>query len=82
MGAMVAMYAIAGAFFLRFWSRTRDVLFACFALAFAILGLHQLALAISRESEQTTWLYGLRLAAFVMILLGIASKNRPSGTKG
>ena len=33
-GLIAMAYAVAGVFFLRFWRRTRDSLFAAFGLAF------------------------------------------------
>jgi hypothetical protein len=38
-------FLIAGLFFLRFWTRTRDFLFAAFAAAFWLLAANQ-ALAV------------------------------------
>jgi len=77
LGILVAACAIIGAFFLRFWARTRDRLFAVFAVAFWLLGLNWLLLAFTRRDEtRDALLYLIRLLAFVFILLGIADKNR------
>jgi membrane-associated PAP2 superfamily phosphatase len=78
LGGLTAMgFAVAGLFFLRFWTRTRDRLFALFALAFWLLALNQGLLAALREArEEHTWIYLLRLAAFVLIIFAIVSKNR------
>jgi hypothetical protein len=75
---MLAMgYVVAALFFLRFWSRTKDTLFAYFGAAFGILAVQRVALVIiPGPLEDTTWLYVLRLLAFVLILIGIAVKNR------
>ena len=76
-GALTMGFVVAGLFFLRFWRRTRDVLFLAFALAFWLLGLNQALLALSNiPVEERSWLYLLRLAAFALILLAIAWKNR------
>lgn len=76
-GALVAGYLVASLFFLRFWSETRDRLFGYFAAAFALLALQRLALAwYVVHHADTTANYILRLAAFVMILIGIVDKNR------
>ena len=76
-GAITLGFAFAGLFFLRFWKRTRDLLFMAFALAFWLLGLQQALLAFSSiPVEERTWLYLLRLAAFSLILLAIGYKNR------
>ena len=76
-GALVMGYAVASLFFLKFWRETADRLFSLFSTAFAILALQRLALALAVDREGwTLWLYGLRLLAFVIILVAIADKNR------
>ena len=76
-GAIVMGFAAAGLFFLRFWRETRDRLFLIFSLAFWILGIQRLALALSPSTgEDRTWLYLLRLLGFVLILAAIVDKNR------
>ena len=77
LGMIVMASAAAGLFFLRFWRKTRDRLFAIFAIAFWVLGVNWLALAFINQDEVRTWLYAIRLAAFVLILIGIIDKNRP-----
>jgi hypothetical protein len=77
-GLLVAGDAVAGLFFLRFWRRSRDRLFAWFAAAFWLLGAQRVALAFVEEgSPATTWLYGVRLVAFLLILAAVVDKNRP-----
>lgn len=76
-GAIVAGYFVAGLFFLRFWRQSRDRLFAIFAAAFWVLAIQRLALALTTQYfEDVTWLYGVRLLAFILILLAIIDKNR------
>jgi hypothetical protein len=81
LSGLIAMgFLIAGLFFFKFWRRTADALFAFFALAFWVLALNQTLTAFSRiPLEERTWLYLLRLIAFVLILIGIALKNRQVG---
>lgn len=70
-------YAVIGLFFLRFKRATGDRLFAMFAGAFFLLALQRLALSVGGAwSENSVLLYGLRLLAFVLILVGIVDKNR------
>ena len=76
LGAVVMACGVAGLFFLRFYRRTRDRLFAAFAIAFWMLGANWLALAFTRQDEVRTVLYVVRLLAFVLILLAILDKNR------
>lgn len=69
--------AIAGLFFLRFWRETRDSLFAFFAVAFWALAAERVALvALSVEESTRHYFYLLRLFAFLLIIVGIADKNR------
>ena len=76
-GAIVMGFLLAGLFFLRFWTRTRDGLFLAFALAFWLLGLMQCLLVFADiPDEERSWLYLLRLAAFALILVSIGFKNR------
>lgn len=76
-GAVTFGFVAAGLFLLRFWTRTRDALFLAFAVAFWLLGLNQALLALADiPVEERSWLYLLRLLAFVLILAAIARKNR------
>jgi hypothetical protein len=76
-GAIIMGYTLAGLFFLKFWKNTGDRLFAIFACAFWVLCVQRIALVVTTSvSENATYLYGLRLAAFVLILIAIIDKNR------
>jgi Family of unknown function (DUF5985) len=82
-GALVAGYAVAGLFFLRFWRETRDRLFGIFAVAFWLLAAQRLALALADDPNgEQVLLYGIRLLAFVLILIAIVDKNRGSASRG
>ena len=76
-GALLMGYALASLFFLRFWSASRDRLFAMFSLAFFLLAIQRFAITMTRETmEDQTIFYLLRLAAFVVIIVAIVDKNR------
>ncbi len=105
MGAIAMASAVVALFFFRFWRDTGDRLFAMFALAFLLLGITRIGLAMSQETpvaaeaaahdvvdpdardgnakapspdveeSQTHW-YWVRFAAFLMIVVAIADKNR------
>ncbi len=77
-GALLTCYLIAGVFFLRFWTTTRDRLFLMFAAAFGVLAIQRFALTMTRgsEMEDQTVFYLIRLAAFVIIAIAIVDKNR------
>ena len=76
-GALVMACAAAGFFFLRFWRKTRDRLFAIFAFAFWVLGVHWTVLALTPGMDEVhAVLYTIRLLAFLLILFAILDKNR------
>jgi hypothetical protein len=75
-GMTVMACLVIAMIFLRFWKKSCDRLFCFFAAAFALLGVNWLCLAFIHTDETETFLYVLRLAAFLVILLGILDKNR------
>jgi hypothetical protein len=75
-GAVTVGYLVAAGFFLRYWRKTAERLFVIFAVAFALLALNQaLAHVLAVVSEPSSFVYGLRAFAFVLILLAIVDKN-------
>lgn len=75
-GVVAMGYFVAGLFFLRFWSRTREGLFAIFSAAFWLLALNQTLVAVAGiPREEHSWIYLLRLAAFTLIIVGVVAKN-------
>lgn len=77
LSGMITMgFLLSGLFFLKFWVRSRDPLFAMFAVAFWLLALNQALLTIlDLPREEQSWLYLLRLAAFGLIVVAIVHKN-------
>ena len=76
-GAIVMGFLVSGLFFLRFWKQTGDRLFLAFALAFWLLAIAQALLVFSAYFvDERSWIYLLRLAAFLLILCAIWRKNR------
>ena len=76
-GVIVTCCLTASAFFLRFWLRTRDRLFAAFGIAFITEALTRvLFLTALAPSDAAMCVYGARLVAFCLILAAIADKNR------
>ena len=76
-GALTMAYAVIALFFYKFRTRSGDRLFTLFASAFLILGGQRLVLTVAREwGEDSVWLYGLRLLAFMIIVYAIIDKNR------
>lgn len=75
-GAITMGHLIGGLFFLRFWARTRDGLFLSFAAAFVLMALNQALLAFSGDpNEVQSWIYLVRLAAFILIIIAVLRKN-------
>jgi uncharacterized membrane protein YoaK (UPF0700 family) len=81
-GLITMGYFIAGVFFLRFWRRTSDSLFVIFACAFLLLALTQAVLALAGIiREEQSWIYLIRLVAFLLIIVGIVRKNYGRGRR-
>jgi len=75
-GLVTMGFLVAGLFFLRFWKRTHDRLFAAFAGAFWLLAANQgMVTLIDAPREELSWVYLLRVAAFSLIIYAIISKN-------
>jgi hypothetical protein len=76
-GAIMMGSWVIGLHFLRFWKKTRERLFLIFALAFFILGVERVVLAIySAPDEGNATTYLIRLLSFLLIIAGIVDKNR------
>jgi uncharacterized membrane protein HdeD (DUF308 family) len=75
-GAVTMGFALAALFFLRFWRDTRESLFVGFAVAFLLLGAAQAILTLADiPLEERSWVFLIRLAAFVLILAAVIRKN-------
>jgi hypothetical protein len=79
LSGMITMgFLVSAAFFLRFWTRTKDKLFATFALAFFLLALSQaLTSVLNLPLEERSWIYLLRFGAFSLLIVAILRKNLP-----
>ncbi len=81
-GAISMGFLVAAVFFLRFWRRSGEVLFAVFSAAFALLAANHAIVALSgTPREEQSPIFGLRLLAFVLIIAAILWKNM-EGRKG
>jgi hypothetical protein len=75
-GMLTTGYLVAGLFFLKFWRRSRDGLFAAFAAAFALMAINQaVPVLFGIPDEALGGVYLLRLAAFLLIIGAILRKN-------
>ena len=76
-GAISMGFAVAALLFLRFWRRTRELLFLAFAASFLLLGITQALLILTEVPlEERSRLYLLRLVAFLLILGALWWQNR------
>jgi hypothetical protein len=76
-GALTLGYLTAGLFFLKFWRDVEDRLFLLFSLAFCLLAVQRMLLALVADTPEAALpLYGLRLLAFLIIIAAIVDKNR------
>jgi hypothetical protein len=68
---------ICAAIFVRFWRENRDQLFVYFALAFTLIGISWAILSIVNPiGDASPYVYGIRLIAFVLIIVAVVVKNR------
>jgi hypothetical protein len=82
-GIMVGFLAI-GFFFLRFWQKTRDSLFAVFAASFWVLAVERVLLLATAAGfqpdgethELRPYVYLIRFFAFMLIIAAFLLKNR------
>ncbi|MGH7015607.1 MAG: DUF5985 family protein [Caulobacteraceae bacterium] len=77
-GALCAGFLVASGFFLSFWRRTRDGLFAAFSVAFLLMAANQGFSGFTRTAHgEVAAAFLLRLAAFGVIILAVLAKNAP-----
>jgi hypothetical protein len=77
-GIAIASLAIA-TFFFRFWRASRDRFFLFFALSFVLQAVDRVGLALlAHPNEGSPFIYGVRLVAYLLILVAIWEKNSGS----
>lgn len=75
-GFTAACSIVAGFFFLRFWSDTRDLIFLGFAAFFFIQGGIYASLPdYSHPNVPSAWVFVLRLVSALIVLAAILWKN-------
>jgi len=78
-GMLTMAHLVAALLLLRFWRISRDRLFLFFSCAFATLAANWLGLVlIDPALELEHYVYLLRLFGFLLLIVGIADKNRRS----
>jgi hypothetical protein len=82
-GASCLACAAVAMFFLRFWRLTGDRLLLLFGLAFAVLAVNRIGLAVlDDDGEAGTFVYVARALAFGLIVVAIVDKNRSPSSVG
>jgi len=67
----------SGLLFVRVWRQSHDPLFGFFGAAFWLLAASWVLLAVSSPTEETRpYIYGVRLVAFALLIIGMLEKNR------
>lgn len=80
LGVIVCASFVAAGYFFKFWRTTRDGLFLCFSAAFLIEGCNRSAFLFVVDPEDgSPVIYAVRLSCYLLILAGIAYKNRRRG---
>ena len=75
-GFSTAGFLIAALFFLKFWRRSGDGLFATFSLAFGLMAANTAVPALMDIPDvDQPLVYLLRLAAFLLIIAAVLHKN-------
>jgi hypothetical protein len=75
-GMITMGFLVAALLFFRFWRRTHDQLFVFFGIAFILFALSQALTVLSgMPREEHSWLYLVRLAGFVVLIVAIVGKN-------
>ena len=75
-GVITAGFLVAAVFFFRFWKTTRDWFFLVLGVAFVLFAANQLAVVVVRvPREEHSWIYLVRLAGFVLLIVAIVGKN-------
>jgi uncharacterized membrane protein HdeD (DUF308 family) len=80
LGFIVMASLTAATFFLKFWRRTADILFAAFAAFFSIEAAIRISLFFfAKPNEAKPAVYIIRLIAFILVLAAIVRKNFGKG---
>jgi hypothetical protein len=78
-GGIAVTFAMIGICFVRSWRTTHIRLLLLFAIAFFLLTLERLVLLLANpNTEFAPYIYTIRLAAFLTIIIGIIDQNRRS----
>lgn len=78
LGGIAIASLVAAMFFWRYWRETHDPLFLFFATSFILETVNRTLLCLLQDwTEGQPALYLVRLFSYLLILAGVAYKNRP-----
>jgi hypothetical protein len=84
-GVTTATFGASAVFFFKFWRASRDRFFLLFGMASGLIAFERVVGLFfegfrsgirTPETEASSWVYLLRLSAFLFILWAILEKNR------
>jgi hypothetical protein len=83
-GICVATFSASAVFFLKFWLASRDSFYLMFAIACSLFAIDRFIVVImsyilhqlSPENESGSWIYLIRLTAFILISAAVWQKNK------
>lgn len=75
-GAIAFGFGLSALGFFRLWFRSRDRFFVAFGMAFLLLVLPPLSALGNMPDEAMTWVYLVRIVAYLLISGAIVLKNR------
>lgn len=69
---------IGAVYFFKFWLKTRDRLFWMFSVSFCLMALERFVLVLQTSAiqEEYSYVYLIRLIAFIIIIVAVIDKNR------
>lgn len=75
-GVIVTASFTCSLFFVRFWRRTRDLIFLAFALVFLTEGMTRVVLQFtSQPSESRPGFYIARMLAYLLLVAAVVRRN-------
>lgn len=84
-GICFATFSFSALFFVKFWLATRDLFFIYFALACGLIAFERVVslfvdgtmqVLASSRTDASSWVYLIRLTAFLVIIFAVWKKNR------
>lgn len=89
-GMTMATFAASGLFFIKFWRASGDRFFLHFSIACWLISIERIVAVFNQETlapirtsleSAATWVYVIRLLAFLLIFIAVMTKNRANKAK-